>query len=149
MAIRHEDVAVGRNRNPGRPVKRIGAIPGDAWRSDPHQYFAGRTDLQDFLSHRDALRVPGGHAEDGLLVVCVGRPDVPVVVEGESVRVGEEPDAEALEQPARRIEFQNRRVGIASIETRGVTIRLVVEAAVKNPNTAVRGDMYPDHLSPL
>jgi hypothetical protein len=82
-------------------------------------------------------------------VICIGRPDIPVLIKGESVRVREEPDAEALQKPACRIEFQNRRVDIASIETRGVAVRLIVETAVKNPNIAVRSDMHPDDLSPL
>jgi hypothetical protein len=60
----------------------------------------------------------------------------------------EQSDAETPEKLARRTEFQNRRIGIASIEASGVTGGLVVETAVKNPDIAVGSDMHPDDLAP-
>src|SRR5262249_33248491 len=79
----------------------------------------------------------------------IGRPYVPVLVDGESVRVGEQACPDASEKPARRVELQDRRIGVASVETRRIAGRLVVEASVKHPNVAVGSDMHPDDFSPL
>ena len=149
MAIGHEDIAVGRNGNARRPIERVRPVSADACRADRHQHFPVRTDLQDLLAHRDALRVFRGHAEDRLLVVRIRRPDVPVFVDGESVRMREQSHAEALEKLARRIELQNRRVGVSPIDARGVAVGLIVETAVKHPDVAVRRHVHPDDLSPL
>ena len=89
MAIRHKNIAIGRNGNSGRPVKRIGPVPGHAFTADRHQHFARRTYLEDLLAHRDALRVLGGHVEDRLGIICIGRPYIPVFIDGESVRMRE------------------------------------------------------------
>src|SRR5437870_969043 len=108
MAIRHENVAIGRNGDSSRTVKQIRPAPAHAFRPNRHQHLARRTYLEDLLTHRDALRVLRGHAEDGLLVICIGRPDIPVVVDGESMRMREQSDAEALQKPACRTELEDR-----------------------------------------
>src|SRR5690349_2149382 len=107
MAIGHEDVAIGRNRYSRWLIERIRPVSGDARRAERHQHLPVRADLQHLLAHRDTVRVFRRYAEDGLLVVGIGRPDVSVLVDGESVRMREQPDAEALEQIARRIELQD------------------------------------------
>ena len=89
MSIRHEDVAIGRNGHAGRPVKRVWPIPSHAFLADRHQHLTRRTDLEDLVAHRHALRVLGGHAEDRLLIICIGRPEIPVFIDGESVRMRE------------------------------------------------------------
>ena len=149
MAIGHEDIAVGRNGHSRWLIERIRPVSADAWRADRHQHLPVRADLQDLLAHRDTLRVFRGHAEDGLFVIGIGRPDVPVLVDGESVRMRKQSHAEALEKRARRIELQDGWVGLSPIHAGGVAVGLIVETAVKHPDVAVRSHMHPDDLSPL
>src|SRR4029453_18524272 len=137
MPIGNEDVAIEGHRDSGWPVEHVRPVPTHAWRADRHQYLAGRTDFEDLLTQSDAPGIPGGHAEDRLCVIGIGRPDVPVPVDRESVRVREESHPEASEKPSRWIELQNGRVGLAAIETGGVALRHIVETTVKNPNVPV------------
>src|SRR5687767_14744674 len=116
MAVGHEDISVGRNRHSCWLIECVWPDPADAWCADRHQHLAGRTDLENLLAHRDTLSVLRRDAEDRFLVISVGCPDVPVLVDSESVRVRKESDAEALQKPARRVELQDRWVGFASIE---------------------------------
>src|SRR4249920_3440677 len=118
MAIRHEDIAVGRNGHSGRSVKRIWPIPSRACLADSHEHLTSGTYFKDLITHRDTLRVLGEHAEDRLVIIRISRPQIPVFIDCESVWMSEQSDAETLEKPARRTEFQNRRIGIASIEAR-------------------------------
>ncbi len=149
MTIGDEDVAIGRHGDSRWPVERIRSVPADAWRADRHQHLPVRADLQDLLAHRDALSVFRRHAEDRLFVVGIGRPDIAVLVDGESVRVRKESDAEALVVAAGRIELQDGRVVFAPIHAGGVAVGLIVEAAVKHPDVAVRRHVDADDLSPL
>ena len=149
MTIRHENVAVGRNGHAGWTVERVRSVATHAFRADCPEHLAGRADLADHLAHGHALLVPGSHAENGLVVIGIGGPDVSVPVDGESVWMREESGTEAPQKPSCGSEFENRRVGVASIETGRIAGRFVVEAAVEDPNVAVRSGVHPDNLSPL
>ncbi len=149
MTVGDEDVAVGRNGDARRLVERILSRSANTRRADRHQYFSRRAHLEHLLAHRHALRVLRGHAEDRLFIVGVGHPEIAVRVDGESVRMREEPDAQGLHEFPRRIELQNRRVGVAAIEARGVSVGLVVETAMKHPDMPVRRRVHPDHLAPF
>ena len=89
MSIRYKNIAIGRNGNTSWLVKRIWSIPGRSFLSDHHQYFAGRTQLQDFLAHQYVFRVGGGHAAYGDLVIRIGCPKIPILIDGEPVRMRE------------------------------------------------------------
>src|SRR5579863_190326 len=148
MAIRHKDVPVRRDSNAGRTVEGIRTVPRHTLLADGHQNFTSRTQLQNFLAHNHARRVPGGHAENGRLVVYVADPQVPIAIDGEAVRIGEQSCTEALEKLARRIELQNRRIGFTPPDAGGVARRNRVEAPMEDPDVAVAADMHPDDLPP-
>ena len=74
MAVGNKDVAIGRHGNAGRPVEPIRAGSGHTLLAEHHQYLALRAQLEHFLAHDHAVRVPGRHAEDRLRVVDVGSP---------------------------------------------------------------------------
>src|SRR5580658_8229162 len=148
MAIRYKDVAVGRNRNTSRPIERIRTIPGDALFANHHKHLAGRTQFEDFLAHHHAVGVLSRHAEHCRFIVYVAGPQVPFPIDCEAVRIGEQSRAKALQKLARRIEFQNRRIGIAPPDAGGVAGRHRVEAAMKDPDVAVAPDMHPDDFPP-
>src|SRR5215467_15628442 len=79
MAIRHEDVAIRRDGDAGRPVERIRTIAGHSLLAKHHQNLAVRADLEHLLAHHDAGGVPGRHAEHCFTVVDIARPKVPFV----------------------------------------------------------------------
>src|SRR6267143_2078784 len=87
-----------------------------------------------------------GHAEYRRLSVCVARPDISLVVYGETVRKRKDALTEAPQQRARRIELQYR--WLRATDARGPAKRLVVEAPVKHPEVALRVERHPDQLSP-
>jgi hypothetical protein len=87
VTIGDEHVAVCGDRDTSRPIEEVRSVPTHARGSDCHQYLAARADLQDRLAHRHASRILRGHAENGLVVVRIGRPDVAVLVDGE-IRAG-------------------------------------------------------------
>ena len=151
VAVRHEDVAVGRNRHAGRPTERVRTVPGHAGPADRHQHLARGTQLEHLVAHRlareGAGRCAGGHPEHRLVTVRVGRPQVSLRVDGEAVREGEHPAAQARQQPPGRRELQNRRVGApdAGGRARGHG----VEAAVEDPDVAVGVQLRADQLAPL
>ncbi len=95
MAVRDEDVAVCANRNPGWPIEQVRPAAADARCTDRHQHLTLGADLENRLTHRHALRVFRGHAEDCFAVVGIRRPNVAVLVHGEPVRMREEADAKA------------------------------------------------------
>ena len=105
-------------------------------------------ELQHLLTHHHADRVPGRHAKYHLGVVDVGRPCVPFLIDGESVRIGEKPGAKAFQQPAGGIELQNRRVGWPTIDADRAAGRNGVETAMEDPDVAVARDMHSNDLSP-
>ena len=149
MAVCDKNIAVRTNGDAGRPVEQVLPVSADAFSADRHQHRASRTDLQDFLSQRRPLGVFRGHPENGLAVVGVGRPDVSLTVDGEPVRVRKQSDSETLDQLAGGAEFQDGRVRVASIETRRVATRLVVEASLKHPDVTVGSDVHSDDLAPF
>src|SRR5579864_9548961 len=65
------------------------------------------------------------------------------------MRIGEQSDAKTLQKLAGRIEFQNRRIGIATADAGGVAGGHRVEAAMKDPDVAVAMDMHPDDFPPV
>ena len=152
MAVRHEDIAIRGNGDSGRPVEEIRTNPANAGCADGHQLLEALSpgaQLEDRLPHRGALRVLGRHTEDERLVVAIRRPDVSIVIHREPVRVSEQTHPKTPDECARRVELQNRRVGVAAIEACGIAVRLVVETAVEDPDIAARRDVHSDHLAPL
>ena len=149
MAIRHEDIAVWRNGNAGRPIECIRTIAGHALLAERHQHLACRTQLEDFLAHDYAFCILGRHAEHCLFIVHVADPQISVSIDGEAVRISEQSHAKALQKLARWIEFQNRRIGIAPPDAGSVAGRHGVEASMKDPDVAVAMDMHPDNFSPV
>ena len=57
MAIRHKDIAIGRNGNTGRLIEGIRAIPRYTLLAEGHQHLASRTKLEDLLAPDHAVRV--------------------------------------------------------------------------------------------
>ena len=127
----------------GRPIEGVRTVPGHALLAEHHQHLAGRTQFEDFLAHDHAVGVLGRHAEHRCLIVYVAGPQVPVSVDGEAVRIGEQSRAKALQQLARRIEFQNRRIGVTPPDAGGVAGGHGVEAPMKDPDVAVAAGHAP------
>src|SRR5205823_14404705 len=101
VTIGDEDVSVGSDRDIAGGVEVIGAAAGYSWRTQCHQYFSVRAELDDLLTALVTLRGPvGGYR--------VGDPDVAVRVDIESVRPDEHPAAKAFEHVAVLIEFVDR-----------------------------------------
>src|SRR4029453_5871515 len=149
MAVGHEDIAVGSDRDAGRSVEQIRSRSTNARRAERHQHLALRADLEDGLPDRDALRVLRRHPEDRFVRVRIRRPDVAGSAPGESVRLPKETDTEALEKPPGGANLENRGVGVSAIQTRGVAGGLVVETTMEDPDVAVRRDVHPDDFTPL
>ena len=149
MAVRDKDVAICRHGHAGRPIERIRTGPGHTLLAERHQDLAIGTQLEHFLAHDHAGRVPGGHAEDRLLVVDVGHPQVSISVDGEPVVVGKQPRAKALQKLSRRIEFQNRRIRRTPADAGGLARRHDVEASMKDPDVALGVHVHADHFAPV
>src|SRR6266513_3720303 len=115
MAVCHEDVAVRANGHARRAIEYVRSITAHPGLAKRHQQLTFGADLENCLTHPHALRRFRGHAENGVLVVRVGRPEVPVLIYSEPVRMREEADAEASDQSAGGAELQDRRVGVTAI----------------------------------
>ena len=74
MTIRHEHVAIGRNRYAGRAIEGIRTVAGNALLAEHHQNFASRTQFEDLLAHDYAVRVLGRHAQHRRFIVYVADP---------------------------------------------------------------------------
>src|SRR5215472_4175918 len=148
MAIRDEDVAIRRDGDASRTVECVRAVAGNTRLTQHHQNFAIGVQLEDFLAHDVAGVVPGRHAEHRFTVVDIARPKVSVVVDGKSVRIRKQSRTEAFEKNTRRVEFQDRRIGLTAINAGGAAGRHDIEATMKYPDVAVACDMHPDDLSP-
>src|SRR4030095_6351052 len=98
MTVRHEDVAVCANGHTGRAIEQARSVAAHTWLAKCHQQLSLGTDLEERLPHHRALRGLCGHAENRVLVVRIGCPDVAVPVHGEPMRMREEADAQASEQ---------------------------------------------------
>ena len=82
----------------GRTIESISAGSGNAFLAEHHQYFSVRAQLQNFLAHDDAGRVLRRHSQDSFFIVDVGDPQVSITIDGESVRIGKQSNAETLQQ---------------------------------------------------
>jgi len=102
-----------------------------------HEHVAAGADLDDGLPDRHSSRVLCRYAENRVLVVRVGGPEVPVAIDREAVRVREQPHANAPHERSAWREFEQWRIGVAPVQARGVAARLVVEAAMEHPDVAV------------
>ena len=149
VPIRTKDIAIGRDGDSGRAIEGVRAVSGHAHPAERHQHFAGRAELEHLLPLDRAVRGLGRQAEDRRLVIDVAGPQVSVRVHREAVRISEQPDAKALQQPAGRIELQDWRVGIAALDAGRMPRRHGVEAAVEHPDVTVAVNMHSDDLSPL
>src|SRR5262245_1421923 len=152
VAVGHEDVAICRDRDPGRRIEGIGTIASNARLAKRHQHLALWTELEYLMSPRGALEGPRGglrrHAEHHVVLVCVAGPNVALVIDGEAVRKREDALAEAGQKPAGLVELQDRRVAVATDACCRAS-RHVVEASMEHPDIAFAIDLHPDQLSPL
>src|SRR5579871_1245953 len=148
MPVGDKNVAIRRNGYAGWPVEPLRAACGHSLLAERQEHLAFRAQLEDFLAHDDAAGVSRGHAENRLLVVDIGGPQVAIAVHREPVRIGKQSRAEALEKLAGGIELQDRGIRGAPADAGGRARRHHVEAPVKDPDVASRVDMHADHLAP-
>ena len=142
VAVRDEDVAVGVDGHVSRPVEGVRPVGGHARPAQRHQDLAGRAELEDLVP------APAGvHAEHRLAPVVVGRPEVALGVDVEAVRRREHPLAPTVEELAVGAELHDRRV-VVPADAGGGPGRLVVEAAVEDPDVPVRVAVDADRLAP-
>src|SRR5690606_17724507 len=91
VAVRHPDVPVRSDRNSGRPVEVVGAVPGDPGFPQRHHHVPLLVELEDLMPQPPLetfhfTRIPGGRA--------LGHPEVAFVVEMEAMGKGEHPATE-------------------------------------------------------
>ncbi len=150
VAIGDEDIAVLADRDAGRPIKHVGAASGHPHLAEHHQHLAVLIELENLLAQLNTIFASGRHAQHGVLIVDIADPDVSVgVVHGERVWIGKHADTEAPEQLAGPIKLQDRWICLAAVDTGGVAWRHCVEAAMEDPDRAVRCHMNANHLTPF
>src|SRR5882762_11232845 len=109
MAIRHENIAVGRNGDARWLIECVLTISSDSLLAKGHQNLAGRTQLEDLMTSDHAICILCRLAEDGLVLICVARPNISLPVHCESMGKREHPRTKARQKITCRIKFQNRR----------------------------------------
>src|SRR5215467_2020637 len=113
MTIRHKDIAIGRNGDPAGLIEGIGPISRHALLAEGHQHTAGWTQLEDLVAPGEAVRALSRQPEHRLSCVGVTCPNISLRVDSKAMRKRKHPAAKASQKLARRIEFQNRRLGAA------------------------------------
>src|ERR1700694_3190783 len=141
MAIRHKDIAIGRNGNAGRLIESVRAITLHYLLAEGHQHLAGRTQFEDLMAPGHAVRVFSGHTEYRLVCIGVARPHVSLPIDSEPMRKGEHPPAKVRQKFAGRIKFQNRR--LRSADAGGGARGYGIEASMEDPDVAFGIDIRP------
>src|SRR5262245_43666618 len=129
MPIGDENVAVRRGHYVARTIEGVGPVTGNSRLAERHQHLSVRVELE----HLVALAILPGR---------VGRPDVAVAVDMETVRLIEHSLAKHLQDLARRIELNDRR-DVRALLT-GASL-----APLKRPDIAIAVDFDPDGGTPL
>src|SRR6516162_11487354 len=110
MAIGYKNIAIRRDRHAGRPIEGIRTAPADAHLAEHHQHLAVLVELEDLLSEDDTRGIARRNAEYGLFVIDIGEPQIALMVDRKSVRIGNHAAANALEQLAGGIKLQDWRL---------------------------------------
>src|SRR5262249_49194019 len=118
----------------------------DAGLAERHQQAAVRRELEDLVPSNRAGRTAGGQTEHVRVRVGVARPHIALAVDREPVRKRKHPLTKASQQRTGGVELQDRRLGAAYAS--GCAGRHRVEAAMEDPDVALRIEVGPDQLSP-
>ena len=122
VAVRDPDVAVRGDRHTGRAIEVRVVVAVHARLAEAHDHLALAGKLEDLVPHAHGL---AQCAPRVTVRAALRDPQEAVVVEGEAVREGEEPRAEAVDQVAFQVELEDRvEVGARA---------LVRAAAVEDP----------------
>src|SRR5262245_26152927 len=128
MTIGDENVAVRRGHYVARTIEGVGPVTSNPRLAERHQHLSFRAEFEYLVT----LAIFAGR---------VGRPDVAVAVDMETVRLIEHSLAKHLQDLARRIELNDRR------DVRALTG--ASPAPLKRPDIAIAVDFDPDGRPPL
>src|SRR5207244_11838993 len=96
MSVGDENIAIRRDDDIRRPIESLRAVAGDSWLAERHQDSSIRTELEDLVAF-------------AVFSVAIGHPHVSFLVHADAVRKHEHAGAEASQELARWIEFENGR----------------------------------------
>src|SRR5215510_15996806 len=128
MPVRNEDVSIRRSDDVAGPIEGVGSVAGNPCLTERHQHLSFRAEFEYLVT----LAIFAGR---------VGRPDVAVAVDMETVRLIEHSLAKHLQDLARRIELNDR-----------CDVRALAGASpapLKRPDIAIAVDFDPDGRTPL
>src|SRR5437867_4479634 len=99
MAIRHKDIAIGRDGDTGRLIEGIRTIPLYSLLAEGHQHLAaGRTQLEDLVAPGDAVRILSRYTEYRLACIRVAGPHVSLPIHSKPMGEREHSSAKARQK---------------------------------------------------
>ena len=140
MTVGDENLAARVDDDIGRSDERVGTGDADARLAERHQQLAVTIEFEDLKAL--ALGLPRRVER-----TAVGDPDVALRVDVQTVRLQEQALAEALHEPSRRVEHQNRNVAacpLSGSRSRSTGCR----RPMQHPQVALGIDVRVGYLSP-
>ena len=128
MTVGDEDVSARGDDDIGRLVEEVGTGARDTGLAERHQHFAVRTELEDLMAF-------------AVLAPRVGQPEIPLTIDGGTVREVEHAGAPAGQQRPAAVVFQDWRFGSPGAR--------IGETAVHDVEGAVWRRLDRRHGSPL